>query len=129
MLNDVIRLLALQSRKIPRLFLQNIFLCWSFCSNSRKEKYIMIYRNGVQQFEFTSKSWKTLVNLGPGYLNFGCLLNPGIKYTILRTGDDLTSPLDPSILNVPGNVVKSANHQTYQRWGCSVVIKFFHNIL
>ena len=75
----------------------------------------------MQQYNFTSKSWRTIGPIGQGFFFFGCAYFFKSKGKIWAVGDEASATLSPVMFDAIKNSFVVGKHQTVQRFGATLV--------
>ena len=92
---------------------------------SENQPRILISRTGIQEYIFSTMSWRTIAPIGPGYDYFTCTQIPETTGKILAVGDLSSTTRIPEIFDVTNNISVPANHQIFQRFFPTLVKKHF----
>ena len=82
---------------------------------------ILISRTGIQEYIFSTMSWRTIAPIGTGNSYFTCIQIPETTGKILAVGDQYSTYRIPVIFDVTNNRSVPANHQVFQRFAPTLV--------
>ena len=76
----------------------------------------------MQQYNFTSKSWRTIGPIGQGFFYFGCAYFLKSDGLIFAVGDEASAISSPVMFDAIRNSFVHTKHQTVQRFGATLVM-------
>ena len=82
---------------------------------------ILISRTGIQEYIFSTMSWRTIAPIGTWNSYFTCIQIPETSGKILAVGDQYSTYRIPVIFDVTNNRSVPANHQVFQRFAPTLV--------